>query len=208
MARQLPFGFIQPCLPTVGRTVPAGPVWVHEIKHDGYRMICRRAGDRVRIFSRRGLDWTERVPRIAVALEQLRVTSATIDGEAVICDEDGVADFERLRKDLARRLIGSQEVFLYAFDLLELDGCDLRSETWDKRRRALTRLLARVRDGIALSEHLESEHGPAMFREACARGLEGIVSKRRDRPYRSGKCPDWVKVKNPHAPAASRIMEF
>jgi bifunctional non-homologous end joining protein LigD len=95
-------GFIEPCLPTLARTVPDGPQWAHEIKHNGYRMICRRDGDRVRVFSRNGHDFTDRVPRIAQAVAALRVTSATIDGEAVVCGQDGVSDFERLRAALAR----------------------------------------------------------------------------------------------------------
>jgi len=116
-----PAGFIDPCLPTLAHAVPDGPLWAHEIKHDGYRFICRWDGDRVRAFTRRGHDWRDRVPRIAEALAALPVTSATIDGEAVVCDSAGVSDFDRLRAALARR--GSPEIFLYAFDLLELDGC-------------------------------------------------------------------------------------
>jgi bifunctional non-homologous end joining protein LigD len=206
--RYLPLGFIEPCLPTLARTVPDGPQWAHEIKHDGYRMICRRDGDRVRVFTRRGHDWTDRVPRIAEALALLRGSSATIDGEAVLCDDQGVADFDRLRGALARRG-GSREPFLYAFDLLELNGMDLRPQPWIGRREALASLLATVSDGdgIALSEHLDGPHGSAMFRVACGLRLEGIVSKRVDRPYRSGRSPDWVKVKNPVAPAASRVIE-
>lgn len=104
---------------------------------------------------------------------------------------------------LARR---SANVFLYAFDLLELDGRDLRRSPWDERRQALIALLHKTGDGIQLSEHLDRD-GATMFRAACAMGLEGIVSKRRDRPYRSGRCPDWIKVKSPNAPAATRILE-
>ena len=116
-----PAGFIEPCLPTLAHTVPDGPLWVHEIKFDGYRFICRRDGDLVRAFTRRGHDWTDRVPAIAEALAALPVTSATIDGEAVVCDSAGVSNFDGLRAALAHR--ASPEVFLYAFDLLELDGC-------------------------------------------------------------------------------------
>src|SRR4029077_19384039 len=92
-----PPGFIEPCLPTLGHTVPSGPQWVHEIKHDGLRFICRRDADRVRVFSRRGNDYTDRVPLIAEALAKLRVKSVTIDGEGVVCRSDGVSDFDRLR---------------------------------------------------------------------------------------------------------------
>jgi len=200
-----PAGFIDPCLPTLAHVVPDGPLWIHEIKHYGYRFIARRDGDRVRAFTRRGHDWTDRVPAIAEALGFLPVTSATIDGEAVVCDSAGVSDFDRLRGALAQR--GSLDPFLYAFDILELDGCDLRPAPWATRRAALQRVLAKAGDGIRLSVHLDG-NGPAMFRAACAMGLEGIVSKRRDRPYRSGRSPDWIKVKNPDAPAATRIMEW
>jgi bifunctional non-homologous end joining protein LigD len=186
--------------------VPDGALWIHEIKHDGYRMICRCDRDRVRVFTRRGYDLTDRVPRIAAAMTSLRVASATIDGEAVVCNGEGVSDFDRLRSALARR--GSRAAFLYPFDLIELDGGDLRLEPWAARREALAGFLRRAGSGgIVLSDHIEAEHGPAMFRAACAMGLDGIVSKRLDRPYRSGRSPDWIKVKNADAPAATRVIE-
>jgi bifunctional non-homologous end joining protein LigD len=183
-----PPGFVEPCLPTLARTVPTGPQWVHEIKHDGYRFICRRDGDQVRVFSRRGYDWTDRVPRIAEALAKLRVKSVTLDGEGVVCRDDGVSDFDKLRAAVGR--LGSREAFLYAFDLLEIDGTDLRREAWHVRRATLASLLRKSRDGIRLSEHLAITDGNTIFRHACAMGLEGIVAKRRDRPYRSGRVRD------------------
>jgi bifunctional non-homologous end joining protein LigD len=200
-----PLGFIEPCLPTPATMVPSGPQWVHEIKHDGYRFICRRDGDQVRVFSRRGNNYTDRVPAIAEALAGLKLKSVTIDGEGVLCSSDGVSDFGRLRSALRRG--GSRRVFLYAFDLLELDGRDLRPRPWEDRRKALTRLLRKAADGIKLSEHLGTTDGNTIFRHACAMGLEGIVAKRRDQPYRSGRSPDWIKVKNPDAPAAIRLIE-
>ena len=206
-----PPGFIAPCLPTNGDAVPAGPHWAYEIKHDGFRFICRRELDRVRVFSRRGNDWTYRVPRIADALTALRVTSLTIDGEGVVCGPDGVSDFERLRAAVGRK--GSRDAFLYAFDLLELDGHDLHREPWEVRRDALASLLRNcapvtdVTHGIRLSEHLDGADGEIVFRHACKLGLEGIVAKRRDRPYRSGRTTEWVKIKNPDAPAATRLIE-
>jgi bifunctional non-homologous end joining protein LigD len=201
-----PPGFIEPCLPTLADMVPSGPLWVHEIKHDGFRFICRRDGDRVRVFSRGGYDWTDRVPVIADALRSLRVKSMTIDGEGVVCRQDGVSDFDRLRSAVGR--MGSRDAFLYAFDLLEINGTDLRRDSWEVRRATLTSLLRRAaRDGIRLSEHIEGADGGTIFGHACAMGLEGIVAKRRDRPYRSGRSPDWIKVKNPDAPAATRVIE-
>jgi bifunctional non-homologous end joining protein LigD len=119
--------------------------------------------------------------------------------------DTGVPDFEALRAQLARRG-GSPAAFLYAFDILQLDGRDLRHDAWESRREALAALLHKAGDGLRLSEHLEG-HGALMFRRACAMGLEGIVSKRRDAPYRSGRSPHWVKVKNPDSPAAKRIEE-
>jgi bifunctional non-homologous end joining protein LigD len=200
-----PQGFIEPCLPTLADKVPSGPQWVHEIKHDGFRFICRRDGDSVRIFSRRGHDWTGRVPRIAEALAKLRVKSVTLDGEGVVCREDGVSDFDKLRAAVGR--LGSRDAFLYAFDLLEINGTDLRRDSWEVRRATLASILRRSRDGIRLSEHLDMTDGNMIFHHACAMGLEGIVAKRRDRPYRSGRSPDWIKVKNPNAPAAIRWIE-
>jgi ATP-dependent DNA ligase len=97
-----PPGFIEPCLPTLGRSAPNGPQWAYEIKHDGFRFICRRDGDRVRVFSRSGHDWTDRVPAIAEALGALRVMSVTIDGEGVVCGQDGVSDFDQLRAAVGR----------------------------------------------------------------------------------------------------------
>jgi len=200
-----PAGFIEPCLPTLSESVPSGPEWVHEIKHDGYRFICRREGDGVRVFSRRGNDYTDRVPAIADALGALKVKSVTLDGEGVVCDPDGVTDFVLLWAALGRK--GSRRAFLYAFDVLELDGRDLRDKPWEDRRKALTKLLRKAPAGIRLSDHLAMTDGDTLFRHACAMGLEGIVAKRRDRPYRSGRSPDWIKVRNPYAPAANRVIE-
>jgi bifunctional non-homologous end joining protein LigD len=202
-----PAGFITPCLPTLAKVVPSGPEWAHEVKHDGYRMICRRDGDRVRVFSRNAREWTDKLPAIVAAMQRLRATSITVDGEAVVCDDHGVTDFDALFAAIARRG-GSAEAFLYAFDLLELDGQDLRHEPWEVRRETLASLLRRTKHaGLRLSEHLDGD-GDAIFRHACAMGLEGIVSKRRDAPYRSGRSPHWVKVKNPDSPAAKRIAEI
>jgi bifunctional non-homologous end joining protein LigD len=200
-----PAGFIEPYLPTPGHTVPTGPQWAYEIKHDGFRFICRRDGERVRVFSRRGHDWTDRVPAIAEALAALRVKSITLDGEGVVCDANGVSDFDRLRAAVGR--LGSRDAFLYAFDLLEINGTDLRRDAWHVRGATLTSLLRKAGKGIRLSEHIDGADSETVFQHACAMGLEGIVAKRRDRPYRSGRSPDWIKVKNPAAPARMRLNE-
>ena len=135
-----------------------------------------------------------------------RRTSAIIDGEGVVVDERGVTDFERLRRALAERG-GSRAAFMFAFDLLALNGQDLRRHPWELRRATLTGLLRRASPGVRFSEHLDGD-GETIFRHASALGAEGIVAKRRDRPYRSGRSADWVKVKNPDAPAATRTMEW
>ena len=141
-----PAGFIEPCLPTLADTVPSGPQWVHEIKHDGYRFICRVEGNRIRVFSRRGNDYTDRVPRIVDTLARLPASSVTLDGEGVACDPSGVTNFELLRAALGRP--AKREVFLYAFDLLELDGRDMRREPWSDRRWRLARLLRGAGHGL------------------------------------------------------------
>jgi bifunctional non-homologous end joining protein LigD len=113
------------------------------------------------------------------------VRSAVLDGEGVICGPDGLTDFDRMRAVFGRK--GSPDVFLYAFDVLELDGRDLRGERWEARRELLTQLLDRCQDGLRLSEHIADTDGEVVFRQACAMGLEGIVAKRRDSRYRSGR---------------------
>jgi ATP-dependent DNA ligase len=200
-----PAAFIGPCIPTVAATPPTGPAWVHEIKHDGYRLMVWRDGDRVRLFTRRGFDWTDRYPRIVHAASRLPVTRFLIDGEAVVCGEDGVTDFARLH---SREHDSS--VFLYAFDLLAVDGTDLRHERLDDRRATLGEQITTPGKleaaGIRLSESLDGD-GETMFRHACKLGLEGIVSKRRDAPYRSGRSKTWLKVKNPDSAAMRRLED-
>jgi bifunctional non-homologous end joining protein LigD len=132
MLRSLPAGFIAPCLPTKADTLPSGEMWLHEIKHDGFRIIARRDGDRVRLYSRPGNDMTRRFPLIVEALACLRSRSCIIDGEAVACDDNGLASFDRIRY---RRHDAS--VFLYAFDLLELNGDDLRRDPLEVRKATL-----------------------------------------------------------------------
>jgi ATP-dependent DNA ligase len=194
-------GFIEPCLPTPADKPPSGPGWLHEIKHDGFRLMAWRDASAVRLLTRNGHDWTNRFPLIREAIEALRVRSCLIDGEAVACDDDGLSVFERLRQ---RRY--DRHVFLYAFDLIELNGDDLRREPLDTRKATLASLLKRAAPGLRLNEHIEA-NGPTVFAHACKMGLEGIVSKLRDSPYRSGRSKDWLKFKNPNAPAVKREAE-
>ena len=129
--RSLPSGFVPPCLPTKAAQLPCGPLWLHEIKHDGFRVIVRKDGERIRLYSRLGNDLTARFPLIVEALARLRSRSVILDGEAVACGDDGAASFDRLRY---RRHDAS--VFLYAFDLIELDGDDLRHEPIERREQS------------------------------------------------------------------------
>jgi bifunctional non-homologous end joining protein LigD len=203
-SRLLPVGFIAPCLPTKAPRPPSGDVWLHEIKHDGFRIIARKDGDRVRLFSRPGNDLTHRFPLIVEALARLRSRSCTIDGEAVACDDHGVASFNLLR--YRRR---DDRVFLYAFDLIELNGDDRRRDPLERRKADLVRVLAPLGPGMQLNEWIDGTErdGPTVFQHACKLGLEGIVSKRKDSRYRSGRCDDWLKSKNPHSAAVRREAE-
>jgi ATP-dependent DNA ligase len=193
-----PNGFVEPCIPTRAAKPPTGPDWVHEIKHDGYRLIVRGASPLVRLFTRRGFDWTDRYPAIARAAAKLTTRSFTIDGEAVVCGPDGIAVFEALHR---RQRVN--EAILYAFDLLELDGEDLRPRPLGERKAKLAKLLSRKTGGIVFNEHAD-EDGATVFRHACKMGLEGIVSKRLSKPYQSGRTGHWLKVKNPDSPAMIR----
>jgi bifunctional non-homologous end joining protein LigD len=173
---------------------PAGADWVHEIKHDGYRLQVRREGNTVRLFTRNGYDWSARYPAIAVTAARLRAKSFTLDGEAVVCGADGVAVFDALHRH------GTvTEAMMYAFDLLEHDGEDLRLLPLVERKKRLAHLVGRRSIGIVLSVHT-ADDGASIFRAACKFGLEGIVSKRLSAPYRSGPSRDWLKVKNPDGP--------
>jgi bifunctional non-homologous end joining protein LigD len=136
-------GFIDPCLPSSAEHPPSGPGWIHEIKHDGYRLMARRDAAGVRLLTRNGHDWASRSPLIVEAMAALRVRSCLIDGEAVCCDDNGMAVFAKLRQ---RR--NDRHVVLYAFDLLELDGQDLRREPLERRKVLLARLLVRARIGL------------------------------------------------------------
>jgi ATP-dependent DNA ligase len=193
--------FIEPCLPTLARTPPSGPDWLHEIKHDGYRMQVRLDAVGARLFTRRGYDWTTRYPAITAAANAIRAKSFSIDGEAVCCDESGVSVFKMLRH---RR--NERSVFLYAFDLLELDGHDLRREPIEVRKAELKKLIGKGNPGIQLTEHIEGD-AAIVFEHACKLGLEGIVSKRRGSGYESGRSSLWLKIKNPSSPAVLRLEQ-
>src|SRR5262249_46793329 len=194
-------GFIAPCLRTKTDKLPSGSQWLHEIKHDGFRIIARKNGERGRLYSHPGTDLTRRFPPIVDALAHLRSRSCIIDGEAVACDGNNVTSFDLVRH---QRVNGS--IFLYAFDLIELNGDDLRRDPLEVRKATLASIVAKAGPGIRFNEHIEGD-GPTVFAHACKLGLEGIVSKRKDSMYRSGRSPDWLKMKNPAAPAVRRGPE-
>jgi bifunctional non-homologous end joining protein LigD len=193
-------GLIEPCLPSPAKAPPSGPGWIHEIKQDGFRILARRDSAGVRLITRAGNDFTDRFP---AALKLLPVRSCIIDGEAIVCDENGLAVFE-----LIRGRGNKMSAVLCAFDLLELDGRDLRRRPIEERKGLLAKLLHDSDSdlGIVLNKHYE-EDGAMVFREACRLGCEGIVSKRLGSTYRRGRSPLWLKVKNPNAPAVKREAE-
>jgi bifunctional non-homologous end joining protein LigD len=187
----------EPCLPRPTKAPPAGPDWIHEIKHDGYRIIAERNHGSVRLYTRNGYDFAERFPLAAAALRKLSVRSCVIDGEAIVCDANGLAVFDLLRR------WGGNDVVLCAFDLLELDGQDLRRAPIEERKATLAKLLRPSIDGIAFNEHYSGD-GAIIYKHACALGCEGIVSKRLGSTYRPGRAVCWLKIKNPAAPAVTR----
>jgi bifunctional non-homologous end joining protein LigD len=199
----LPAGFIVPAQPVLASKPPSGADWVHEIKHDGYRMIVRRNGPSVRLYSRNAYDWTPRLAAIAATAQGIKAKSSTIDGEAVVLGLDGLSVFDELRRREA-----TDTAILYAFDLIERDGEDMRNLSFLRRKAALARLLRNTEAGILFNEHI-AQDGPSVFAHACRLGAEGIVSKRIDSTYRSGSCRVWIKVRNPaNMPCSGREREL
>jgi bifunctional non-homologous end joining protein LigD len=191
-----PDGFIEPCQPIGAAKPPSGAGWLHEIKLDGFRLMAQRRGVGVRLHTRNGNDWTERYPSVVAALYALKVKSCLIDGEIAVCDETGLAVFDLLRH-------GSQiktEAVLFAFDLLELDGQDLRPMPIEVRKHKLEQLVRNAGVGLRLSEHLHGD-GTEIFEHACKLGCEGIVSKQVGSRYVSGRTSHWA------APAVRREAE-
>jgi len=184
-------GFIEPCLPSSAERFPAGPDWVHEIKHDGYRLMARRDAVGIRLLTRNGHDCAPRYPLIVEAVDRLKARSCLIDGEAVCCDENGLTVFAMLR--YRER---PAEIFLYAFDLLELDGQDLRREPLETRKATLASLLRGCGPGLRLVEHL-AHGGDVVYRHACKLSCEGIVSKRLGSPYAQRPHAALAKAQGP-----------
>jgi bifunctional non-homologous end joining protein LigD len=145
-------GIIEPCLPSPAKAPPSGPNWIHEIKHDGFRIMARRAGAGVWLITRAGNDFSSRFPSIAMAVSKLPVRSCLIDGEAIVCDENGLAVFELIRRHEA-----GERAALSAFDLLELDGKDLRRKPIETRKELLAKLLKSSHLSLVLNEHYEED---------------------------------------------------
>jgi bifunctional non-homologous end joining protein LigD len=190
--------FIAPELATLVDKPPKADDWLHEMKFDGYRLYCAIKDGKCRLMTRRGLDWTSKFPSLAAQLAKLPVKTAALDGEAVVLDEKGVSDFGRLQEALSDK--HTEAVVLFAFDLLHLDGRDLRGLPLLERKAALKALLdrhgikAKGQPAISYSEHFASD-GEHFFQSACHMALEGIISKRANAAYVSGRNTDWVKTK-------------
>jgi bifunctional non-homologous end joining protein LigD len=179
--------FIEFALATSIEKVPSGSPWLHEIKFDGYRVQLHIANEDIKVFTRRGNDWTKRFKKIAADAYLINAGSAIIDGEIVVPTADGTTDFSVLQNELKGR---STKIVMVAFDLLYLNGYDLRKLPLVERKSHLKKLIAKT--DIQFSESFEVD-GPEMYKHACTVGLEGVVSKVRDAPYRSGRGNDWVK---------------
>jgi bifunctional non-homologous end joining protein LigD len=180
-------GFVEPALASSIERVPSGARWVHEIKFDGYRVQLHIANEGVRVFTRNGHDWTNRFKKIANEAFLISAGSAIIDGEVVVPAADGTTDFSVLQNQLKGK---SDKIVMVAFDLLYLNGYDLRKMPLVERKALLKKLIAKT--AIQFSESFEID-GPELFKKACGIGLEGVVSKVRDSKYASGRGNDWVK---------------
>jgi bifunctional non-homologous end joining protein LigD len=185
--------FVEPALATLVAKAPPSERYVHEIKFDGYRLQARLDNGKIKLLTRSGLDWTSRFGKgLADAFKALPVSTALIDGELVVENESGASSFSALQMDLADKK--SDRFIFYAFDLLYLDGQDLRDVPLIARKEALQTIIASVPDPLRYSEHFEAD-GATMLRHACRLSLEGLISKSRDAPYRSGRSKDWLKSK-------------
>jgi bifunctional non-homologous end joining protein LigD len=186
--------FVEPSLASPADKPPDGQKWRHEIKFDGYRMQARIDGDDIRLLTRKGLNWTNRFTSVAQAVRQLGFGSAILDGEIVVEDAAGISSFSELVSDLKA---GRQDRFrYYVFDLLYLNGLDLTNATLADRQKTLAAIFASspASQRVALSEHFAIE-GDKFFEHVSRLGLEGMISKRGDAPYRSGRTKDWLKSK-------------
>ena len=181
--------WVAPQLATLVAAAPAGDEWLHEVKLDGYRILARIARGRARLLTRNRQDWTDHFPAVAAAAAALPVKEALLDGEVVALDRAGVSSFQALQEGAEGRSLA-----YVVFDLLFLDGRDLRARPLLERKKALARLLRGRRGRIRYAEHVRGS-GPQEYARACRNGLEGIVSKRASAAYSAGRSQTWLKVK-------------
>lgn len=186
-------GFRKPQLATLYEEPPRGERWLHEIKHDGYRLLAAVGSDGVRIYTRNGKDWTDRFSQIVPDLSRIACDNALIDGEAVVIDSEGRSDFKALQAGLKDR---KTPLIFFAFDLLVLNGEDWTGEAQTARKRRLEKLLdeSGLKGHVRYSDHIAGQ-GEAFYEKACSRGLEGIVSKDGEAAYRHRRGRAWRKVK-------------
>ncbi|QAY80349.1 RNA ligase family protein [Sphingosinicella sp. BN140058] len=197
-----PLGFIVPQAPTLAPEPPDGEAWQHEIKYDGYRTLIVLEQRAARLFTRNGHDWTSKYRPTAAAASKIRCQSAILDGEIILQDAQGRSDFHGLRGALARR---PDSLVFMAFDLLHLDGQDLRREPLIERRRRLEDLVGAHNPTSCIQFSEAVDDGRALFAAADGIELEGIVSKKRSSRYRSGPSKSWLKVKC-YAEAILRVI--
>lgn len=187
---------IEPSLAVLKPVPPSGPNWTFEIKWDGYRLMIHKEPAGLRLVTRGGHDWTDRFPAVADAARKLKPKTMILDGEAVLLDDQGRPDFGALQHALGGRggKRAADEVVCMAFDLLYLDGQDLQGLSLAERRGMLSKVLADGSEAIRLSEVIDAD-GAAFLKASCELGLEGIIAKRSDGRYWSGRKSDWIKIK-------------
>jgi bifunctional non-homologous end joining protein LigD len=192
MSRVAPLKFIEPQLASPVDQPPEGKHWIHEIKYDGYRTQLLLEPGQARVFTRNGFDWSDRYPSITRAASHLPCHSAIIDGEAILPKGDGASDFEAFQSAIHDN---PHSIILYAFDLMHVDGTDLRRESLAVRRSILKALIGRDEESsIQFSDEFVGE-GAVLFKACAEHGLEGIISKQALAPYRSGRTKTWLKCK-------------
>ena len=184
--------FVSPQLATLVEEPPTGDQWLHELKFDGYRLLCHLNRKHVRLWTRNQKDWTAKFPGIAKALQSLKLQSAILDGEVVALDSSGRASFQKLQQSIKNLSPG---LIFHAFDLIYVDGYSLTKVPLVERKRVLAELILPVSEGVLrYSDHIEGD-GPQFYRQACEYGIEGIVSKLADSTYDSLRSRSWLKIK-------------
>jgi bifunctional non-homologous end joining protein LigD len=183
-------GFIKPSLATLRDKIPSRGAWLHEIKFDGYRLQLHIKNGKATALTRRGYDWTDRFKSLTAAMSDLDCYIAIIDGEVIVPTDNGLSDFGALESDLAKKR--SDRFLFYAFDIIYLDGFDLRACPFIERRKVLETLFKKTKPPLIISETIEGVG--SLLKNACKLELEGIVSKKKNGPYRSGRSANWTKV--------------